>query len=392
MTKRPAKTDRKAPAPEAEEVSALLPPDPGMRRCAILQLEARHEETLPSMILAANRAGWFPHVLVHHRCKRRRGDIFLQVPGLKAEVSYCNFGGDDGEGEISEVGQRALRRIEEPDIDFVLMNSFNRERGCLWARGIQKPVLAVVHNIDHLLGDAFSSGALRDPCFQFIALGPHVASELIARLGKTEMDRIDVIEPCVWSVPDPLPKGGEPRRIAIPGAISTRTRDYPGLLNAVAANPAAYAGLRFVLGSGGKDREGIEAEVRARGLTDNFEFLPLLGDQVSHEDYFRSLRDAQAILPLMPQDFDQYQRVKITSSVSSSVGFAVPMVMDRWSRHCYRAPMLVSDMWLEATLEMMRGVSEAELDAVRTALMAYRRQAIAENTRAFARLAGRALG
>ncbi|MCB2109403.1 MAG: hypothetical protein H6895_04245 [Defluviimonas sp.] len=381
---------KKTKARKEGEPFIAVPPDPGMRRCAVMQIEARHEETLPSVIDAANRAGYYPHVFLNNRCKRLRGDIFAEVPGLKAEISYCNFGSDEGTGEIGAAGQAALLRTQEDDIDFVVMNSFNRETAVNWARTIEKPVLAIVHNLDQFLTDDFSAPAVADPRFQFIALGWHVAAELIARIGKAEMDRVDVIEPCHWSMGDPAPRGGLPRRIAIPGSISTRTRDYPGLIGAVAADPARFADIRFVLGSGGKDRDAVEAEVRARGLEGAFEFLPIRGEQVPHPAYFASLRDAQAILPLMPDDFDQYQRIKITSSVSASAGFAVPILMDRWSRACYRLPMIVTDHGLDATLDRLLSLTEAELDACRTDLIAYRRAALEENGHAFARLAGRA--
>jgi hypothetical protein len=94
----------------------------------------------------------------------------------------------------------------------------------------------------------------------------------------------------------------------------------------------------------------------------------------------------------MPDDFDQYQKIKITSSVSASVGFAVPMVMDRWSRACYRAPMLVADMGVAAAIDRLKAASEAELQALRGDLVAYRRAAMAANGQAFARLAARAVG
>ena len=362
-----------------------IPPRPGMRRCAILQFEARHEETLPSMVAAANAAGYYPHVFLHNRAKRRRGDIFAEVPGFMAEVSYCNFGSDDGEGEQGAAGIAALDRVAQPDIDFVLMNSFNRERGCAWALGLKKPVIAVVHNVDHFLNDAFSAPAVGKSNFRFLTLGHHVAGELIGRIGKAHIDRVDVLEPVVWGFDEPAPKGGTPRRISIPGAINLRTRDYPGLIEALARG--SYPDLRFTLGAGGKDREAVEQAVRDRGLAPIFDFLPLTNGQVSHADYFAAIRGAQAILPLTPMDFEQYQKIKITSAVPASVGFAVPMVMDRWSRACYRAPSMAADNSLPAMLDRLQSTPEAEFDELRHALRAYRRQAMRDGAAALARLA-----
>lgn len=366
-----------------------VPPRPGMRRCAILQFEARHEETLPSMIAAANAAGFYPHVFLHNRCKRVRGDIFDEVPGFRAEITYLGFGSDDGEGDIDGPIAAALSRALEDDIAFVLMNSFNRVRGCTWASEIDKRVIAVVHNVDHFLNEPFSAPAVQNPRFSFVALGHHVASELIGRIGKAQVDRVDVIEPVVWGFDEPHPISGNPRRVSIPGAINLRTRDYPGLLDALTANRQAAEGLRFTLGSGGKDREAVETAVRDRGLAYLFDFLPLSMGQVSHADYFASIRSAQAILPLTPIDFEQYQRIKITSAVPASVGFAVPMVLDRWSRACYRAPSMVADNSIAAMLDRLAAAPEAELEDLRLSLRAYRRQAMRAGAEALARLAAR---
>lgn len=354
------------------------------RRCLIVQLEPRHEETLPSMVDAANRAGYRPVVVLSNRSMRRRGDIFAEVPGLDADVRYDNFNDDAGPksgfGRLNEIAAGC---------DFVVMNSFNRRKSIDWAMGLAKPVFIVVHSIDHFLEEPQTETALARPQVQFITLSAHVMSELIARVGKAHMDRVDVVEPCLWSVDDPVPATGSPRRVAIPGAISLRTRDYPGLIRAVAENRRAYEGVRFVLGSGGDDREKIEAETKAQGLEPWFEYLPVSGDQVPQDVYMDSLRRAQVMLSLIPDDFDKYQKLKITSAVPTSVGFGVPLVMDRWSAACYRAPLIVADHGLRASLDRLLSLTEDELQAHRAALIAYRRDRLRLNGAAFARLAAR---
>lgn len=354
------------------------------RRCLICQLEPRHEETLPSMVDAANRAGYRPVVMLSNRSRRRRGDIFAEVPGLDADVRYENFNDDAGGAS----GYQRLTALAA-ECDFVLMNSFNRRRSIDWAMGLSVPVFIVVHSIDHFLDEPQTQVALDRPTTQFITLAPHVMSELIGRVGKARMDRVEVVEPCLWSVPDPVPASGSPRRVAIPGAISLRTRDYPGLIKAVAENRAAFEGYRFVLGSGGDDRAEIEAQTKALKLEPWFEYLPLEGDQVPQSVYMDSLRRAQVMLSLIPEDFEKYQTLKITSAVPTSVGFAVPLIMDRWSVACYRAPLIGADHGLRASLDRLLSLTETELQAARAALIAYRRERLVQNGAALARLVAR---
>ena len=350
------------------------------RRCLIVQLEPRHEETLPSMVDAANRAGYRPVVMLSNRSKRRRGDIFAEVPGLDADVRYEAFNDDSGLDRLTALAE---------DGDFVLMNSSNRRKSIDWAMGLRVPVFILVHSIEHFLEEPSAQAALANPRIQFLTLSAHVMSELISRIGKAYMDRVDVVEPCLWSVDDPKPASGTPRRVAIPGAISLRTRDYPGLIRAVERDRKRFEGYRFVLGSGGEDRAAIEAETRAKGLEPWFEYLPLSGDQVPQDVYMDSLRRAQVMLSLIPDDFDKYQKLKITSAVPTSIGFAVPLIMDRWSVACYRAPLIAADHGLAASLERLLSLTEDELQAYRAALIAYRRARLVENGRALARLAER---
>jgi hypothetical protein len=352
------------------------------RRCLIVRLEPRHEETLPSMVDAANRAGYRPVVMLSNRSKRRRGDIFAEVPGLDADVRYEGFNDDSGYDRLTALAS---------ECDFVLMNSFNRRKSIDWAMSLKVPVIILVHSIEHFLEEPQAQVALDNPRIQFLTLSQHVMSELVARVGKARMDRIDVIEPCLWSVDDPKPASGTPRRVAIPGAISLRTRDYPGLIRAVAENRKAFEGYRFVLGSGGEDREAIEAETKAKGLEPWFEYLPLSGDQVAQDVYMDSLRRSQVMLSLIPDDFEKYQTLKITSAVPTSVGFAVPLIMDRWSVACYRAPLIGADHGLRASLDRLLSLTEDELQAHRASLIAYRRERLALNGQSLARLAARVI-
>jgi hypothetical protein len=364
--------------------------------CAIMQMEPRHDMIMVSVADAAHRAGLSPHIVIDKGCKRRRGDIFGEFPGLPHRVTYAKFGRDTNEQDEADHPRTAklLADIEGRGSDLVVMNSYNRIRSIDWARNSCKPIIAVIHSIDQFLGDATAAEALHDPRFQFLTLGHHIASEFVARTGKHMLERTEVVEPFMWSMSEPVPAARSPdgiRRVAIPGAISLHTRDYAGLLDELDRNRSRYQGLRFVLGSGGKDRQRIEAGTRDRRLEHLFEYLPLEGDSVSNKVYFDSLRRAHAIMPLTPVDFEQYQRGRITTVVAASVGFAVPLVMDRWSSWCYRTPMFVTGMGLREQLEVLRDTTDVELADMQQRLLVRRRAALEQNGEAFARLATAAL-
>ena len=95
--------------------------------------------------------------------------------------------------------------------------------------------------------------------------------------------------------------------------------------------------------------------------------------------------------PLIAEGFAQYQRIKITSTAAFSVGFGVPLVMDRYSEACYRFPMLVADNSIVANLDRLSLAEAGELAALNKALNDYRAETTARYAGELARLIGRIL-
>lgn len=358
-----------------------------MKRCAIVQFEPRHEEVIPSLVAACNANGYRPRIFLHRRILKLRGDIMALVPGLEFDVEYVPLSTPDYRAaDAPKHIKSTMAAIEAAEHDFVLMASLSRPKAASWARGVKKPLIMVLHNLDQFSQMAPLRETLQMPNARYISLSAHVTAEWISRVGKAHMDRIATLEPFYW-IDDPEPKLGQPRQVVIPGNVNMRTRDYPGLLNLLGNRPDAFQNLHFILPSGGGDRAKVESEIQDRKLDARFKCVPLDNSgQVGHAAYFDALAGAQVIHPLMPFDYEQYQRIKITSALSSSGGFCVPIVMDRWSEACYRPPMLIADNGLEASLTRISEASDAELSDLQAALKSYRRSALSNGAVGLRRL------
>lgn len=352
-----------------------------MRKCLIVQFEPRHEEVIPSAIAACNAAGYRPTVVLNRRIKRLRGDIFELVKGGEADIRYDRLSADPGEMGFD------WGEVLTDDIDFVLLNTFNRRKAAIWAKKCGKPVIAVVHNVDQFMGESVFYDALGRPDFGFLCLAPHVISALISRLDGQHMDKFGLLAPCVLSDGPGNYSVSHPRKVVVQGNMSLQTRDYRGLINALADNPGRWDNLTFEFPSSGADRDTIELEIKTKGLSNQLHILPAgpMGE-VPYAQVFDSFRSATLFHPLIPESFLQYRRTKITSTASMSVGFGVPTIMDRWSESCYRFPVLVSDSSLAASLDRMSHVSEDELLKVSTDLAVYRRQMMERSGQDMARL------
>ncbi len=351
-----------------------------MKKCVIVQFEARHEVVIPSLVAACNRIGYRPTVFVHAGCLRRRGDIMLETPLLDYHIEYLPLSQDIAVDQVSEV-------CTQTEIEFIIVATYNRKRVAHWVRKFSKPVIPVVHNLDQLMSDPGFHEAIKLSHVRFLTLGHHVASEMIRRLGREQMDDIGVLEFVYWGEQASNPQSNGFRRVAIPGAVSLRTRDYSGLLDLLRTRTSKFQNIGFVIASGGKDRPSVEAQIAELGLGEQLTCIPVeKSGQVHHKAHFDVMRNVQLLHPLMPYDYDQYRQIKITSVIPTSVGFTVPVILDRWSAACYRLPALQSDFGLEESLTVLSEISDEELVALRSNLSIYRTNSLAEGAAELKRL------
>lgn len=352
-----------------------------MRRCLILQFEPRHEEVIPSAIAACNAAGYRPTVLLSRRIMRLRGDIFEHVPVGQADIRYVHLNAESG-----DTGWNWADYLTD-DIEFVVMNTFSRRRVVEWAQECGKPVIAIVHNVEQFTTDPALHEVAQRPDFAFMVLGAHVLSELIGRVGPKYLDKFGILASCVFGRSGQGYHVDSPRKVVVPGNMSLRSRSYMELIVALSENPGRWNNLVFEFPSSGVDRGTIDAEINARDLSSRMRVVPTDGQpEVPYSRLFESLNSACLLHPLIPPGFVQYQRIKITSTTSLSLGFGIPLVMDRWSEACYRFPMLVSDNTLAASLDRLSLAEDAELLAISQQLADHRKKAERESGREMRRL------
>jgi hypothetical protein len=354
-----------------------------MRKCLIVQFEPRHEEVIPSVIAACNGVGYKPTVLLNRRILRVRGDVFTQVKGGEADIRYQSLSTDLDDADMD---WDALLK----DVDFVVLNTLNRKRAAAWAKHCGKPVIAIIHNVDQFMKEPAFSSLLERPDFAFMTLASHVTAEMNARTGARFVDKLGLLTYCVLS-DAPVPYDvSHPRKVVVPGNLSLNSRNYTGLMETLLAHPGRWDNLVFEFPSSGADRDAVAAEITKNGLDNKVHILPL-GDKVEipHSEVFASFRSATVFHPLIADGFTQYQRIKITSTASMSVGFGVPMIMDRYSEACYSFPMLVSDNTVKASLDRLARVEDDELRALNEALQAYRANRMEHSAAEIARLIGR---
>ncbi len=354
-------------------------------KCAIVQLEAVHEEIIPSLIMAFAGAGISSEVFINQDAAAQRGDVFSAIGMSDAIVHNVPI-------EKRADWQALEERVREGGFEFICIATCQRESVAKWALKFNGPLIGVVHNVDmfrkvDLLMNMFKRGRL-----SMLTLGAHVASFACRHLPARRMDAIGVMQPVYWGdAPErdaPLPSDGT-RRLAVPGGVKFETRDYLPLLDAVKelASSSAGSGIRIDVVGGGADRAELMARADEAGLGEHFHFAPLMDTKrVGYDEYVAHLRHAHFLLPLNPPRFTPYHTHKITSAVPTSIGMCLPPVIDRWTHFSYRTPGLVAEISPLSALERALACGADEYRAVAQQLRAHRAAALAANADEIRRL------
>lgn len=357
------------------------------RSVAIVELTGVHEEIIPSLVDALPE-GVRAEVFINSRCRDLRGDLFAELAGLDATVTYVDI--------LSAADWIALgARIDGGGHDALIPSTFQIEGVALWARARRTPVIGVVHNPLLFQQSDCCRAMLAEDALDVVVLASHVAAKFDAMTGGRSMDRVAVIEPVFWGERGPQAEPDGFRRVVVPGGVNFAARDFTGLIEAL--TPARQAAMRArnlslqVIG-GGKDRAALEAMVAEGGLGDVLTLLPLSeSGRVPYGPYVRALDAAWAIYPLLPLGWPPYRDHKITSAIPTAVGFGLPVVLDRWTERTYRVPALVGDASIGAALDALIALDPEARGAVMAEVAAYRRSARARNRQEMARVLDRAM-
>lgn len=351
-----------------------------MKRAALLQLGGVHEEIVPSLV-AALGPEWEVHAWITEACRTKKGDIFAEIPQPNLTVHYRTLNGHPAWDEM-----RAEVLAFAPDI--IIAATFQNDGMAKFIDTLETPAVGVVHNLRMAGRVPQVMQMFGDGRCQPVVLADHVRAGFNRIHGHEMLDRIAVVEPVHWGtsgIPDMTC-----RRIAIPGGVNAANRDFDGLIRALGAGGLGQrlgdAGAAIEVLGGGPDRARLQDEVAQAGLADVMRFAPLAASgRVPYETYLGALRGAWALLPLIQLSKNDYRDFKITSAVTTAVGFGLPMVLDRWTASVYRAPCVVSDVSIAASLEALLDLSDTAHKTLRQDIKRYRTARLATNQTEMAR-------
>ncbi|HET7735556.1 MAG TPA: FkbM family methyltransferase [Nocardioidaceae bacterium] len=301
-------------------------------RAAVVQLEAVHEEVVSSVFHALLANGVEPTAFLNNRILER-ADLFSTFTSFADRVHYVPLGGP---GDWEALTER-LRTF-----DLLVFNTFQREGQAKLVRKVGIPALGIVHNPRIIVEEPACLDVIRSGELVPLTLAPHVTSSLMAH-DPHLFAGTRTLAAWMWDMPESvaLPPTAR-RRITIPGAVDFKNRDYPLILDVLPGLVDKLGTDSFEIGivGGGRDRARLQELVTDRGLEDVFWFAPLDEETgfVRSDVFYAELARSTFLLPLLPELRRDYRVWKITASVSSSLGFKVPAVMDRWTSLVYDLP------------------------------------------------------
>ncbi len=365
-------------------VSKMIRKKPRIRRCAIVQLEAVHEEIIPSIVRALNSLDIVPDVFINQRCKFLRGDIFNELPDLELNLNYISVEGRQDWITLSD-------RLKSSKLDCVILSTYQREGIAAWAAGLDLPIIGFVHNAHMFLNAPQCLKSFQQNKTQLLTLAPHVCAYLNQRTSFELIDRTGVLESIYWG--EKLPSQSSPEstdnslNVAIPGGVSFKSRSFQLLIDVLSEPKAWNRPLKFHVLGGGADRKTLEQLIKERNLSDFMYCAPLgENDRVMYDDYISGLQNSHILHPLAPLAFGPYREYKITSAIPTAVGFGLPVILDRWTARVYRAPSIETDVDLAASIQMLSNLTDELLLRARDSIVEYRKDMLARNTFELARI------
>lgn len=336
-------------------------------RAAVFQIDGVHDEITPSLFQVLLANGVEPTGFMSHRLEQR-GDIFSAYTPFGDRISFRDF--TPGTGEVERLQE------ELQDFDLLVLNTMGWPIPSQVAKRSGLPTIGIVHNPRMVLADQTSVDLVRSGQATCATLAPHVTSWMMTQ-SPDLFSKTVTLGAWMWEMPELGRAGSTRRRIAVPGAVDFDKRDFPGLLDILPGLVAEYGADTFVIsvGAGGTHRRTLESMIRERGLSDVFELAPFDAEtgMALSSDYYPRVAGADLLLPMLPERQSAYRVYKISAALSTTIGFGVPAILDRWTASVYDLPAVTYQLGrLEDGLHHALALPQAEIDAMRAGLEAHR--------------------
>jgi glycosyltransferase involved in cell wall biosynthesis len=307
-------------------------------KVCIIQMEAVHEEIIPSLIHALNSIHIKPDVYINKNCKTRRGDVFERIIGLNACINYVPINGKSDWQNLQEL-------IRDKNYNACIFSTYQRKSILDFSLELEIPVFGIVHNVS-LFIEAFltsrSAKAKQSLIRGIITLSEHVSTTLINEFkyaSATELE-ISCLKPYFWqdisTLSSDIPSL-DSTTFVIPGGVNFANRDFKGLISAFSEISTSISQVHFIVAGGGRDRDSLEATVKDLSLDQYFSFATrnTLG-WVEYKDYYECISSSAYVLPLTSNK--AYLSTKITSAIPTSIGFCKPSLIPEEQKDLYGIP------------------------------------------------------
>ena len=333
-------------------------------RCALIEYNDYHEETLPTFVRLLNELDIEPDVYLTKRSTIR--DPFGLAPGLRFRQYRADRIGGLGSLVFS------ARRYE-----LVIVNSMEPTSNGDRAASLRKPILGTMHNTELLTSERSYRDFFSAPNRLPLVLGRHIAKHFAG-----EGDQLRWVAHVYFGTVERRRREGGPTIFAVSGNVEFTRRNYASLLDSLdeLAHEGAAARVRIVGRSTNRDGRKLRAEIERRGLSPYVDLSPA---ETTHPEFFQLVADSDFVLPLIDHSDDHLQpyfESKLASSIPFATGLGVPLVLHDDLAAAYDVGpcgVRYEDGGLTEAMRLAIASSEAQRSAWRQAILAARQELLA---------------
>lgn len=356
---------------------------PPMLKVAIVETGGVHEEIIPSLIHALAPFAEIS-VFINERCRGVRGDLFSELKISFIDLHYVSL--------VSRDDYQALgRKIDAGGYQVVVVSTLQSDGAADWASMRSAPVMGVIHNVVLFQRSERCQQLIQSGKLFPITLAPHVAARLHSATKGEYIDRVAVMQPFFWGdSPMTTRLISDKKIVGIPGGVNYKSRDFKRLLASLSGDRLRTIQancVEFRVLGGGDDLDLLKSEVREKDLGNVVSFSALnASGRVPYSTYIKTLFQCWMIYPLLPMRALPYRDYKITSAIPTAAGFALPLLLDRWTSQVYRVPSIIFDSSVQGAIDAINSCTEQIYYATSHKLRHYTQVVLQQNRDDMSRL------
>jgi hypothetical protein len=336
-------------------------------KCALIEFNYYHGETLPTLVYLMNRLGIEVDVYAHPHLLA--SNPFVYTSGLKYRAK-----------KLSRPSRLVLSaRRQWSRYDLLVLNSTEPVENMNPFQRVETPMIAITHNANFIVGEPHHLQFYAEPYRRPMVLAEHIVNN-VPGLGPDGW-----IAPVMLGSPPRAREHGSLKRLCVQGNVAFDRRNYASLVGAIGSlADSGYIQLQVSIVGRNDSPDGQVLKNMLTSAQVN-PFFSFSRGELPYRDYYASVASSDFVLPLVDLTSDAYYPYfvdKLSTSVQNSLAFGIVPIVHADLAASYGISddsVLYDDGGLDIAIRRALSMSAAEIGSKRSGLLKAREELLARS-------------